>query len=147
MSSHNRESNEYDEQAKADMANRAYENIVKCFRKGNDAASLLFSNDETSSQLRGVLFGRSRGETATVNDLITCRIQNDIVKINEKILVDIPSFLIMNNAQIIDNMCLVVQSILQGFTDSDRAKFSRGKNEINRRVIKFFDVEREINSP
>ena len=69
MSSHNRESNEYDEQAKADMANRAYENIVKCFRKGNDAASLLFSNDETSSQLRGVLpIGRSRGETAPVND-------------------------------------------------------------------------------
>ena len=144
MSSHNRESYECDEQARADLANGAYENIVKCFRKGNDAASLLFSNDETSSQLRGVLLGRSRGETATVNDLITCRLQHDIgyseiyVKINEEILVDIPSFQIMNNAQIIDNLCLVVKSILQGFTDSDRAKFSRGKNEINRRVINFF---------
>ena len=94
MSSHNRESNECDEQTKADMANRAYENVVKCFCKGDDAASLLFSNDETSSQLRGVLLGRSRREKATVNDLIIGRLQHDIgysdiyVKINEQILVE-----------------------------------------------------------
>ena len=95
MSSHNIGSNECDEQATADMANQAYENVVKRFRKGDDAASLLFSNDETSLQLRGVLLiGRSRGETATVNDLIIGRLQHDIgyseiyVKINEQILVE-----------------------------------------------------------
>ena len=94
MSSHNRDCNECDEQAKADMANRAYENIVTCFRQGDDAASLLFSNDETSSQRRGVMLGRSRVETATVNDLIIGRLHHDIgyseiyVKINEQILVE-----------------------------------------------------------
>ena len=35
------------------MANTAYENLLKCFGRGHEAATLLFSADETSSNVRG----------------------------------------------------------------------------------------------
>ena len=141
-----------DKQEQIEMANRAYENLVKCFSQEVDAASQLFSSDETSSKLRGVLLGRSWGETASVNDLITCRLQHDIgysqilVKVNERILFEIPSLPRMNNNEIINMLCLFVKSLLKGYTGPERLKFSYGNQEINRRVINaFFNVGKRKN--
>lgn len=141
-----------DNQEQIEMANKAYENLVKCFSQEVDAASQLFSNDDTASRLRGVLLGRSWGETASVNDLIMGRLQHDIgytqilVKVNEQILVQIPSFPTMNNTEIMNLLCQVVENLLKGYTDTERLKFSYGSREINRRVINaFFNVGKRKN--
>ena len=126
------------------MANNAYENLLKCFGQGHEAATLLFSTDETSSNVRGFLLGRPWGEGATVHDLITCRLQHDVgysemmVRINNQTLVEIPPMQTMSNKEMINQLCVIFASFLRGYSNSDRIKFSWGKNKVNKRVINAF---------
>ena len=131
------------------QAIEAYNDLIQCYRKGNEAAVLLFSPTESAANLRGCLLGRSCGEGATALELITCRLQYDIgysnmiVKANDEILFEVPTTITVSNKVMVTDLCLIFGHILQGFTIAERMKFGIGRRDINRTLIQsFFNVGR-----
>ena len=105
------------------IAKNAYNDIVLCYSLGKEASKVLFSNEDTSSLLRGVLLGRPSGEGATVSDLLVCRLQHDIGYLPTSVKIDtfdIPPLRTMTNNKICNQLSLFMTSLLMAYSPMEQ---------------------------
>ena len=133
-------------------ANKAYWSVVDTFKDGIlNASNLLDESDETGRRYRGLLLGWSCEDGASVNELLTGRLQHDIgySEVNfqlDKFSVKKTSLPKLSNKEIIEELCKTVALLLKKYSCVEQLKFTKGGQLINRGVVAvLFDVGKRDN--
>ena len=133
-------------------ANRAYASLVNTFNGSLDDSSMLLSESgEISQRYRGLLLGRSSEDGASVEELLTARLQHDVnfcevlFQLDTRIKQTKPSP-VLRNKEIVQELCKTVALLLKRYSSDDRAKFAQGTQEVIPGVVSaLFNVSRRNN--
>ena len=135
-----------------DKANTAYLSVINTLKSGlQDTTLLLCEDNQTGSNYRGILLGRSWGTGATVDEFITGRVQHDVNCSELDIFIKAAQahrtvLASLSNKGIIDQLCKTVQVLLKKYSIAEQMKFTSGKNQVNPAVVAaLFNVGRRKN--
>ena len=143
-------------QTRMEKANTAYMLVVNAFNAGvhNTASLLLCKHNETSHKYRGLLLGRLWDEGATVEELLTGRLQHDVgfsevaYKLDRNLAITKKPFPALSNKEIIKELCKTVAVLLKKYSGKEEHKFTTGGQKINQAVVSaLFKVGKQKNIP
>ena len=122
-------------------ANRAYRSVVNTFQAGAlDTTKLLSATNERSRNYRGLLLGWPWEKGASVEELITARLQHEVGY--SRVVYQLDKFVVkkselpgLSNREIIEEMGKTVALLLKKFSGEEQLKFMYGKKVVNPRVV------------
>ena len=133
-------------------AEAAYAAVVKTFNAGEEESSLLLcDSDENNRRYRGLLLGRCWADGATVEELVTARLQHDVAYFQVCFQLDTTNFKkkafpLLSNKEILGELCKTVALLLKRYSGEEQLKFMFGEQTVNPRVVSaLFNVGKRKN--